>query len=395
MHDVLIVGAGPAGLTAARVLREAGIADIAVLERTASPGGLPRYAGHLGWGMLDFHRLWRGPAYARKLAEAAGVPIRTGVSVVELRPGGGLVVSDAAGLREIRARAVLLATGIREAPRSARLLSGSRPWGVMSTGAFQELVMAGGALPFRRPVVLGSELVSFSALMTAKHAGIRPVAMIEENARITARRPGDLVARALFGVPVLTGARLLRIEGEGRVEAVVIERAGREERLACDGLIVSGRFVPEAALVRPSHLAFDPATGGPAIDDFGRCSDPAFFAAGNLLRAVEHSGAVALEARRIAGHVVRALAGGLPAPRARVVPGGALAWVTPQRASLSGEVLRLEARAARAHRGVLRVIADGRPVLEKPLSALPERRLTLEVPARRLRGAETIEVRLD
>src|SRR5690606_7843005 len=54
--EVTIIGAGPAGLTAARTLRDAGIRDILVLERNPEAGGLPRFAGHLGWGMLDFHR---------------------------------------------------------------------------------------------------------------------------------------------------------------------------------------------------------------------------------------------------------------------------------------------------------------------------------------------------
>jgi NADPH-dependent 2,4-dienoyl-CoA reductase/sulfur reductase-like enzyme len=202
---------------------------------------------------------------------------------------------------------VLLATGTRESPRAARLLPGTRPWGVLNTGAFQEMAHAGGMVPFRRPVILGSELVGFSALLTARHAGIRPVAMVEEGAVIRAPWPAGPVARLAFGVPVIAGARILGIEGGTRVEALRIARGGREEALACDGVIVSGRFLPDAAFARASHLGMDEATGGPAADAGWRCSDPAFFAAGNVLRPARHSGAVAREGMAAARAILRAL----------------------------------------------------------------------------------------
>uniref|UniRef100_UPI001953434A FAD-dependent oxidoreductase n=1 Tax=Klebsiella pneumoniae TaxID=573 RepID=UPI001953434A len=63
-RTVTIIGAGPAGLTAARTLRAAGVDDVLVLERNPECGGLPRFCGHPGWGMIDFHRLWDGPTYA-------------------------------------------------------------------------------------------------------------------------------------------------------------------------------------------------------------------------------------------------------------------------------------------------------------------------------------------
>ncbi|HEY0419926.1 MAG TPA: FAD/NAD(P)-binding oxidoreductase [Acetobacteraceae bacterium] len=396
MRSAIIVGGGPAGLTAARILAGAGLRDVLVLERNPEAGGLPRFCGHTGWGLLDFHRLWTGPAYARHLVRAASAEIRTGVSVTGLRPGGVVDVSTAEGMGSLQARTVLLATGIREAPRGARLISGSRPWGVLGTGALQEMVYAGGMRPFRRPVIIGTELVAFSALLTARHAGIRPVAMLEEAGRITARRPGDWIARHVFGVPVRTRTRLLAIEGQGRVEAVLVESDGRQERIACDGVILSGQFVPEAALARAGHLAVDPGTAGPAIDNHWRCSDPAFFAAGNVLRSVEHSGAAAGEGAAAAQAMLRALAGTLPAP-APAIPveaAGHLRYVYPQRL-LPGEIpLRLFARASGEHRGTLRVVADGRVVRQRRLHALPERRLTVAVPAAALRGVRSLQVEL-
>jgi thioredoxin reductase len=397
MRSVTIIGAGPAGLTAARMLAAAGLRDVLVLERNPQAGGLPRFCDHPGWGMLDMHRFWRGPRYAGELVRrAAGVEIATNVTVTALHEGGRVEVSTSAGLEVIESQAVLLATGIREQPRGPRLVSGTRPWGVTTTGAFQEMVQ-GAKMPFRRPVVIGSELVAFSALWTARHAGIRPVAMVEPGARILARRPGDWIAQHVLGVPVKCETTLLEILGTERVEAVILECRGQREILPCDGVIFTGKFVPEAFLLRRAGLAIDPGTGGPAIDNFFRCSDAAYFAAGNLLRPVEHSGVAAAEGAAAAGFILRALRGELPAPAGAmpVLAKGALRYVYPQRILPEGKTLHLFGRAAQAHEGRLRVMADATVLSERRVNVLPERRLGFAVACEKLRGHAGLSVVLD
>lgn len=382
IRAVTIVGAGPAGLTAARTLHQAGVKDVLVVERNGEAGGLPRFCGHPGWGMLDFHRFWSGPTYARKLVEAAGdVEIRTNSSVVAFQRGGVLVVNGSGGTERVQSRAVLITTGIRETSRAARLISGTRPWGVTTTGAFQEMVYRGGMTPFRRPAVIGTELVSFSALLTARHAGIKPVAMIEAGRRIVARRPGDLVARMLLGVPVWTDTSIVRIEGRDRVTGMVVSRGGREERIDCDGVIVTGKFTPETGVLRMSHIDIDEGTDGPSIDTGWRCSDPAYFAAGNVLRPVEHSGRAAEEGALAARAILRSLRESGPAGSfVPVRAGTGLRYVYPQRINADHGPVKLYGRVSENRRGTLRVSSGSRVILEKSVNLLPERRLTLHLP---------------
>ncbi|MEQ8354036.1 MAG: FAD/NAD(P)-binding oxidoreductase [Kiloniellaceae bacterium] len=387
--DVAVVGGGPAGLAAATRLKQRGVASVVVLDREPAAGGIPRHCGHYPFGLREFHRLLRGPDYARRLvgrALASGVEVRTATTVVAIEAGPRLLLSTPQGKAEIAAHRVLLATGVREASRAARLIGGQRPLGVVSTGALQSMVYLAGRRPFRRPVILGSELVSFSALLTCRHAGIRPAAMIEERERVTARSFASLLPRVL-GIPLHLGTTLVRIHGgpvhDGqRVEGVTLRgRDGQERRLDCDGVIVSGAFTPEASLLRLGHLDLDGGSGGPIIDQFGRCSDPAFFAAGNLLRPVETAGWSWQEGRAAGDVIADSLAGRLP-PAERLVtvaaPDPAIKLALPQRLARpgpAGGMDHIQVRLNRAARGVL-ILRDADKVLwSKSLSGLPERRI--------------------
>ncbi|GBQ67904.1 putative NAD/FAD-dependent oxidoreductase [Ameyamaea chiangmaiensis NBRC 103196] len=354
-HDVIIIGGGPAGLTAARTLLRGGVRDVVVIERNPECGGLPRFCQHPGWGMLDFHRVWRGPRYARALVHAArGATFLTDCAVTAIEPGGIVQVNTPHGAQTMRARAILLATGIRETPRAPRLIGGMRPFGVLNTGAFQELARF-GRLPFRTPVVIGSELVAFSALATARHAGARPVALLEEHAHLSVPSVVGHAASWRYRVPVRTATRLVEILGRDRVEGVMVEHRGRQALLPCDSVVLTGCFRPEATLADGNAVRRDlDGTRGPIIDNFYRCDDPQVFAAGNVLRGVEHSGYVAREGRDAARAILRALSGDLPAPTPYVsVRTTGLGYVYPQRLTGVGQTARLFARDSSVARGDL------------------------------------------
>ncbi|PWR24753.1 FAD-dependent oxidoreductase [Zavarzinia aquatilis] len=396
--DVAIVGGGPAGLAAAAELRRLGAGRIVVLERTSAAGGMPLTCVHSPFGLREYGKLMRGAAYARELVERAdreGVEIRTGTAVFALHPGGVLAAGDAEAPFTVTARRVLLATGAREAPRSARLVSGARPLGIFTTGALQNFIHAEKRLPFRAPLVVGSELVSFSALITCRQAGIRPVAMIEAGQRTTARWPAGLLPR-LLGVPLLLDARITKIAGGPRVTGVEIEHAFHRRSLDCDGILFTGKFTPEASLARLGPLAVDPHSGGPIIDQFGRCSDPAYYAAGNMLHPIETAGFCWREAVATARRIYDDLAGLLP-PAAGAIPieiEAPLSYAVPQLVvpAPAGETRAIQLRVSEAARGRLCLRAGDRLLWSRRLSALPERRILVPLPgesqiadARRLR----------
>ncbi len=181
---------------------------------------------------------------------------------------------------------------------------------MLTTGALQRFVYLEKRLPCRNPVVIGSELVAFSTLLTLRHGGLRPAAIIEETAAIQSPFPARQVSRLLFGTPVLTETRLTAIHGAQRVEAVTLEKRGEARSISCDAVIFTGRWVPEAGLMRAHPAGVDPETLGPSVDAELRTADPQVYAAGNVLRAVRSSGPVALEGRHAARIIAADLSSG-------------------------------------------------------------------------------------
>jgi thioredoxin reductase len=405
MHDpdVLIVGAGPAGLAAARRLRDRGVADVLVLEREGQAGGIPRFCPHATFGVTDFFRPMSGPRYAARLcAEADGARIVVGATVTAISRDLCITVSAEGGLSTLRPKKVLLATGIRESPRAARLISGDRPQNVVTTGALQRLVEARAPLPFRAPVIVGTELVSFSAVLTLRDAGVRPVAMIESGERIVARRPADLLTRLVLRTPVLTGCRLMRINATAgnasRLESVTIEDRTGSRLLPCDAVIFTGGFVPEASLLDGRRELCDRATGGPAIDQCFRLADPRLYAAGNVLRAVETAAWSRLEGMAAADALADDLFARSPQPDRRVplLYGEPVRSVTPAAIAVPGPppgALHMMVRMASRATGRLTMAVDGKVFWGSRRATFhPERRIALSRSLPDLRDAKAVTI---
>src|SRR5579859_1386396 len=343
--QVLIVGGGPAGLAAAIELKRLGVREVVVAEREGQSGGVPRLCHHTGFGLRDLRRLLSGPDYAeryRRAAQAAGVDVRTHTTITGWLPLTSqrgemtLTCTSPRGLGQIEAEAVLLATGCRERPRSARLVPGSRPAGVFTTGSLQRFVYEQHLPVGQRAVIVGAELVSLSALMTLQHARVAASMMLTELPRHQLYLPylpmKWLLADWLGRVPVVTGARLTGIAGRERVEAVEITRlnSGQAEMVACDTVIFTGDWVPEHEMARLGGLAMDGGTRGPVVDTGYHSTRPGVFAAGNLLRGAETADLAALEGRAAARRIHDFLQGqAWPAAGVPLLAAPPLAWACP------------------------------------------------------------------
>jgi len=289
--DALVVGAGPAGLAAATALRAGGAGKVLVLDREDEAGGTPRLCEHTGFGLRDLRRVLRGPAYARlwvERATASGVDIRTRSMVTAWAAPRRAEVTGPNGLLEVEARAVILATGARERPRAARLVPGTRPSGIFTTGQLQQWVHRQRLPLAGRALIVGAEHVSYSAVLTLREAGVQPVALVTDLPHTQTFRAFDLATRVGLRVPVWTRTAVTGVTGRDRLDGVLVRGPDDTERtVAVDVVVFTGDFVPDSELARLAHLSMDPGTKGPACDVDGATTTPGVFATGNLVHPAE------------------------------------------------------------------------------------------------------------
>ena len=424
--DVLIAGAGPAGLAAAIELRRRGVGDVLVVDRELQAGGIPRHCAHTGYGIRDLHRLMTGPAYARHYrwaASAAGVSVRAGTTLIgwpavgsDLGAGGEVVpdnsaparqrgtisatLTSQAGIEDVQARAVLLATGCRERPRSARLVPGSRPAGVLTTGELQQRVFLHGERLTGRAVVVGAEHVSFSAMLTLRHAGAQVTALVTDQPRHQSFAAFRLGAQLRWRVPVWTRTTVAGIAGRDEISAIMLrdDRDGSVRAVPCELVVFSGDWIPDHELARLAGAELDPGTRGPAVDTALSTSIPGMFAAGNLVHAAETADVAALSGRHAAAQIAAYLAGqrssasATPAGMADPVTGcwlpvpvtvaEPLLWISPNAINPTSPepprgqfVLRAGAFAGRAR---LEVRQDGRLLKSSHARLVPGRSIRLD-----------------
>jgi glycerol-3-phosphate dehydrogenase len=355
--DAVIVGAGPAGLSAALELKKLGVKNILVAERESEAGGIPRMCGHTGFGLRDLHRVTTGPNYARKyreLADEAGIKTAANTTIIGWNTAAmdgdssTLDFTSPDGIGTIEAKSVLLATGVRERPRSARLIPGTRPQGVFTTGSLQRFVYEHHLFVGKRAVIVGAEVVSLSVVLTLMHADVKVLSMITELPRHQLYMPIFLPAKILYAdilarAKIETSAKVVSILGKERVEGLEIRRldmasprsagdseTGSTEVIECDTVVFTGSWIPENELARRGDVEVCKPSLGPQIDSLFRTSRRGVFAAGNVLRGVETADWAALEGRSAARSIARFLENAeWPATRIQVRVEAPLEWIYP------------------------------------------------------------------
>jgi NADPH-dependent 2,4-dienoyl-CoA reductase/sulfur reductase-like enzyme len=315
-RDAVVVGAGPAGLAAAGALAGRSL-SVRLIDEQPAAGG----------------QIWRGggPSRALAAASAAGVDHAPGATVIDADAGDAVEVAwlGAGGVRETRARALVIATGAMERPV---LFPGATLPGVMGVGAVQAALKGAGLVPGGPGVVLaGQGPLLLLALAQVLRAGGSVDAVLDLAPPGALRRAAPLLPRAAISDPValargaalLAGGRRvarhrgvggLRALGEERVEAVAFEAGGVRHELPCRLLAVHDGVIPNVQLARLLGLPHGWRAGqgafAPRLDPNGRAADAVWVAGdGGGIAGAEAAG---LSGRLARLDAARALGRGAP-----------------------------------------------------------------------------------
>ena len=321
--DLLIIGAGPAGLAAAIAAKEDGIDNLLVLEREHQPGGILRQCIHNGFGLHRFGEELTGPEYAQRDIDRAremGIAIQTDTTVLSVDGTTHTVtcVSAGKGVEVFQAKAIVLAMGCRERPRGALGTPGTRCAGIYSAGTAQKFVNLEGYMPGKRVVILGSGDIGLIMARRMTLQGAKVLACVELMPYSSGLNRNIVQCLNDYDIPLYLSHTVVDIKGRERLSGVTVAKVdenrrpipGSEIEFDCDTLLLSVGLIPENELSEGAGVALSPLTSGAQVNDALETSVPGIFACGNVLHVhdlVDHVSAESFTAGHAAAAYVRGM----------------------------------------------------------------------------------------
>ncbi len=297
--ELIVIGAGPAGMAAAWSAGEAGVQKILVVDRNAHPGGILPQCIHDGFGLYLHEKSVSGPEYAEiwreKLSQQAiDIVSSTTITLIDYnqRPFVLSYTSKHWGAGTFTADAIVLATGCREKTLGQMKIPGSRPAGIYTAGAAQYMMNMQNYLPGKSAVILGSGDIGLIMARRLTLEGVQVKLILGEKASGLARNYVQCVAD--FQLPIRFGYTLLSTHGYQRLTGVTIapvDETGKaiisqKQYIRCDTLLLATGLIPEAELWnqgQPEHDRHElTKQHGIAVNQDGATAVEGVFACGNV-----------------------------------------------------------------------------------------------------------------
>lgn len=361
--DVAIIGAGPAGLSAAVAAKKEGAERVLLIERDESVGGILQQCIHPGFGLTYFKEELTGPEYAGRFedeAEKLGAEVLLNSMVLEIVPEEKAVycVNSQYGMTRVSAGSIVLAMGCREKTRAGIQIPGTRPAGVYTAGAAQRLINRQNAMVGREVVILGSGDIGMIMARRMSLEGAHVKAVVEIMDFLAGLTRNKVQCLDDFNIPLKLSHTVTRIVGNERVEGVYVAAVDEnkkpipetEEFIPCDTLLLSVGLLPENELTRQAGIEMNPVTNGPSVNQYMQTSAPGVFACGNVVHVNDLVDNVTTESMQAGACAARyaalwkdgAVQGEMAGERnsVKAVPGSNVRYLCPQSICLDSSLKR-------------------------------------------------------
>ena len=394
-YDVVVIGAGAAGLATAEVTASAGRSTL-VIDRDDFAGGVLMQCIHNGFGLHHFKEELTGPEYAERLESAArnaGAEFLLQTTVMDFNLADNenkelLALSPEYGVMRITAKAVMLAMGCRERNRGNIGIPGRRPAGIFTAGLAQRLINMSGLLPGKSAVIIGSGDIGLIMARRLTWSGIPVKAVVEIRPFPSGLTRNIVQCLNDFNIPLYLGHTVSKINGADRIESVEISPlvdgvpdSSRSFTIECDTVLLSAGLIPENELSKRGGVTINMTTGGPLVDAWRMTNIPGVFAGGNVLHVHDLADYASDEAALAGRHILDYLNGKRPGREFPVTAGGNLRYVTPNE-YIPGEKTQFFMRSLIVEDDAELIVSlDGQEIMRKKLRFVkPPEMLSVEVP---------------
>lgn len=305
-YDLIIVGAGPSGLSAAIEAAKRGL-NVVVFDENEKPGGQLFKQIHKFFGSKEHRAKVRGFVIGKQLldeADKAGVSVVLNATVIGLYQDKEVVVKIGEEIIHYKADAVVIATGAAE---NMVTFPGWTLPGVIGAGAAQTMMNLHGVLPGKKVLMLGSGNVGLVVSFQLLQCGCEVVALVDAAPRVGGY--GVHAAKvARTGVPFYLSHTIVKAEGEECVTGVTIAEVdenfkfipGTEKYFDVDTICLAVGLSPMSQLLKMAGCKMEdnPKRGGqvPVIDEYGGTSISGIFAAGDV-SGIEEASSAMIEGR--------------------------------------------------------------------------------------------------
>lgn len=307
--DMVIIGGGSAGMSAALSAYEQGIKDILIIERSEELGGILQQCIHNGFGLQMFKEELSGPMYAQRYSDMVvekEIPYKINTTVLQIQEDRTLLyVNEEEGYTWVQAGVIVFASGCYERNRGAISIPGKRLPGVYTAGSAQRFLNLENIQVGKKVFILGSGDIGLimARRMTLEGASVVGVAELMPYSNGLTRN----IVQCLkdFDIPLYLSHTVVDIQGRNHVESITIAQVdecknpipGTEKTFEVDTLLLSIGLIPENELGNAIHLDIDPRTKGARVNEYFETNIPHVYACGNALHVHDIVDFVSLEAK--------------------------------------------------------------------------------------------------